>query len=126
MTALATPDWPQLIRDAIASFPPGSAPGPSGLRPCHLRDCMSRPGQASSLLLALTTLVTAAVEGLLPLGLAPLFFWCASNLIPLSKKDGGMRPIAVGDTIHRLIGKVLLRAPWSKLKRRAYALDRPV
>jgi hypothetical protein len=36
---------------------------------------------------------------------------CSSNLIPLKKKDGGIRPIAVGDTVRRLIGKVLLSHP---------------
>ena len=36
---------------------------------------------------------------------------CTSNLIPLKKKDGGIRPIAVGDTLRRLIGKVLLAHP---------------
>jgi hypothetical protein len=30
-------------------------------------------------------------------------------LIPLNKKDGGIRPIAVGDTLRRVVGKVLLR-----------------
>ena len=34
---------------------------------------------------------------------------CASTLIPLQKKDGGVRPIAVGDTIRRVVGKCLLR-----------------
>ena len=34
---------------------------------------------------------------------------CAANLIPINKKDGGIRPIAVGDTIRRVVGKVLLR-----------------
>ena len=90
LTEANAPDWPRLIQDAFASFPPGSAPGPSGLRPCHLRDCMSKPGQASSLLLALTGLVAGAAEGRLPVGLAPI--WCASNLIPLAKKDGGSAP----------------------------------
>ena len=93
----------------MASFPPGSAPCPSGPGPCHLRDCLSKPGQASSLLLAIVALVAGAVEGKFPLGLA--LVWCASNLIPLSKKDGGVRPIAVGDTFRRLAGKVLLRVP---------------
>ena len=109
LTAAHNPDWARLVQDAVASFPPGSAPGPSGLRPCHLRDCLSKPGQASSLLLAIVALVSGAVEGKFPLGLAPV--WCASNLIPLAKKDGGVRPIAVGDTFRRLAGKVLLRTP---------------
>jgi hypothetical protein len=36
---------------------------------------------------------------------------CAASLIPLNKKDGGIRPIAVGETLRRLIGKVLLATP---------------
>ena len=35
---------------------------------------------------------------------------CASSLIPLRKKDGGVRPIAVGDTLRRVVGKCLLRS----------------
>ena len=35
---------------------------------------------------------------------------CASSLIPLQKKDGGVRPIAVGDTLRRVVGKFLLRS----------------
>ena len=36
-------------------------------------------------------------------------YLCASSLIPLSKKDGGVRPIAVGETLRRIVGKCLLR-----------------
>ena len=35
-------EWPKLIERAIASFPPGSASGPSGLRPVHLQDCVKK------------------------------------------------------------------------------------
>ena len=54
----------------------------------------------------LSPFVRAAVAGLLPEELQPLL--CAASLIPLQKKDGGVRPIAVGDTLRRLIGKVTL------------------
>ena len=68
---------------------------------------MSKPGQASSLLLALTGLVAGAADGRLPVGLAP-------NLVrlepyPSGKEGWGVRPIAVGDTFRRLVGKVLLK-----------------
>ena len=36
---------------------------------------------------------------------------CAATLIPLRKKDGGIRPIAVGETLRRAAGKVLLQMP---------------
>jgi len=35
-------------------------------------------------------------------------FLCAARLIPLKKKDGSVRPIAVGDTLRRLTAKWLL------------------
>jgi hypothetical protein len=34
---------------------------------------------------------------------------CASRLTPLRKPDGGLRPIAVGDMIHRLATKAIVR-----------------
>jgi hypothetical protein len=36
---------------------------------------------------------------------------CTATLIPLKKKDGGIRPIAVGETLRRLVGKALLQLP---------------
>jgi len=56
---------------------------------------------------ALGDLAKTALAGGLPRELAPI--WCTSALIPLAKKDGGVRPIAVGDTLRRLVGKVALR-----------------
>jgi hypothetical protein len=46
------------------------------------------------------------VTGGLPTGHAPC--WCGATLIPLAKKDNGVRPIAIGETIRRLVGKTLL------------------
>ena len=34
---------------------------------------------------------------------------CANRLTPLSKNDGGTRPIAVGEVMYRLASKALLR-----------------
>ena len=59
-----------------------------------------------SLQAALGLTAVAAAEGKLHPVIAP--FLCGSSLVPLRKKDGGVRPIAVGDTIRRVIGKVLL------------------
>ena len=48
-----------------------------------------------------------AVRGALHANIAiPL---CAASLVPLRKKDGGVRPIAVGDVLKRVIGKFLLK-----------------
>ena len=95
------------MRDAARSFPTGSAPGPNGLRSAHLKDCLGHAGAASALEGALVTFVRKAAEGLLAPALRRVL--CASSLVPLQKKDGGIRPVAVGDTMRRVVGKFLLR-----------------
>jgi len=55
---------------------------------------------------ALVTLVTTTSSGSLHPRAAP--YLCAVRLIPLRKKDGGVRPIAVGDDLRRLVAKWLL------------------
>jgi len=92
----------------VRSFPPGSAAGPSNLRPQHLLDFLNSADSAAEvgLLEALLTLITTVSAGRLHPRAAP--FLCAARLIPLKKKDGGVCPIAVGDTLHRLMAKWLL------------------
>jgi len=92
----------------VRSFPPGSAAGPSGLRPQHLLDCLNSADSAAKagLLEAQLTLVTVTSCGRLHPRAAP--DPCAARLIPLRKKEGGVRPIAVADTLRRLVAKWLL------------------
>ena len=104
--------WEDACWDAVRTFPPGSASGPSGLRPSHLKKCLERDGKGCTLHEALVELCKMCQNGGLPVPAAPWF--CASNLIPLLKKDGGIRPIAVGDTLRRVIGKTILRCPLVK------------
>ena len=56
---------------------------------------------------ALGSLAQLGIEHGLPQGASAIF--CAANLIPLRKKDGSVRPIAVGDTLRRVVGKCLLQ-----------------
>jgi len=106
------PSWAsdQLLdmETVVRSSPPGSAAGPSGLRPQHLLDCLNSAESAANarLLEALLTLVTAISSGRLHPRAAP--YLCAARLIPLRKKDGGVRPIVVDDTLRRLVAKWLL------------------
>ena len=91
------------------SFPAGSAPGPTGLRPAHLKDCLKRVSSSAILRIGMAAFVLGAIRGDLHGGIQqPL---CTATLIPLKKKDGGIRPIAVGETLRRLVGKVLLQLP---------------
>ena len=93
------------VRRAIVSFPNGSAGGPDGLRPQHLKDLTSpSANEGGSLLLrALTSLVTLILRGKTPEQIRPFFF--GAKLVALRKKLGGVRPIAVGCTLRRLAAK---------------------
>ena len=104
--------WERLVRESILHFPRGSSGGPSGLRPSHLQDALKRRAGSMSLILALAGLAKRWVDGTLPPEHAP--YWCGANLTPLCKPDGGVRPVAVGETIRRLVGKALLATGVSK------------
>ena len=94
------------VAKAIRSFPVGSAGGPDGLRPQHLKDLIgpSSEGGGHVLLSALASFLSLVLSGRTPLSIRPYFF--GANLFALEKKDGGVRPIAVGCTLRRLAAKV--------------------
>ncbi|XP_055353423.1 uncharacterized protein LOC129599259 [Paramacrobiotus metropolitanus] len=99
---------PAELMAAVFSFPSGSAGGVFGLRPQHLKDLLIRKDDTQSeLCLALTDLATMVFRKNLPEDVRPYFF--GANLIPLLKKDGGIRPIAVGETLRRLFSKIISR-----------------
>ena len=67
------------VEEAIKSFRPGSAPGPSGLRGKHLEEAGFRwNGRGAEALAALTRLVNPLAGGKLPAEAAPYF--CGANL----------------------------------------------
>ena len=96
------------LRQELLSTPKGLAPGPSGLRVEHLRTVLEdrKPTVEAELLEALTLLTNLAVSGRLPLPLQP--FLCGGRLVPVLKKDNGIRPIVVGELLRSLIAKVAL------------------
>ena len=74
------------------------------LRPQHLKDMVSVASSSQVLLPALTAFVQLVLEGRTPTFIRPYFF--GANLTAISKSDGGVRPIAVGCTLRRLVAKV--------------------
>ena len=58
---------------------------------------------------SLARLAQQWVEGKLPSEHAK--WWNCANLTPLRKADDGVRPVAVGETILRMVGKFLLVDP---------------
>jgi len=95
------------VLEAIKSFPSGSSGGPDGLRPQHLKDMINKL-VGGGLLDTLTEFVNFVLAGNIPDWVRPFFF--GASLFAFSKKDGGIRPIAVGLTLRRLVAKVASRS----------------
>ena len=88
----------------LRSFPKGSAAGPTGTRASHILHAIQVKNPTSALE-TLTDFINHLSSGLVPAKIQP--FLAGAYLIGLSKKDGGIRPIAIGDVYRRLTGKCL-------------------
>lgn len=93
-----------LVKKVLRSFPKGSAGGLVGLKPQHLKDAMT-PGSDDEVGRLLAIVLSMLARGDIPAEVRPLI--CGASLVALPKRDGGLRPIAVGDTLRRLVGKCL-------------------
>jgi len=93
---------------SLHKFRKGSAPGPSGCSALHLSRAIEVDNEvvASNCSKALSALLTRFAKGSVPDKLRN--FLTNAKLIGLSKKNGDLRPIAIGETIRRLIAKCLL------------------
>ena len=91
------------VRKALISFPAGSSGGPDGVRPQHLKDLVNCQEAGADMLSALTVFVNMVLAGHCPKEVTPVFF--GGRLIALDKKSGGIRPIAIGMTLRRLVSK---------------------
>ena len=91
---------------SIKSFPSGSSGGPDGLRPQHLKDLTSESAERGGreLLSSLTSFINHILEGNAPHSMCPILF--GATVIALRKKEGGIRPIAIGFTLRRLAAKI--------------------
>ena len=100
---------PEQIKKAIISFRPGSAAGPDGLRPDHLKTLISKTTAEAGvrLIKCLTDMTNLILAGGVPEEVTSIFF--GATLCALTKKDGGLRPVAVGNTIRRLAIKVAIK-----------------
>ena len=105
------------VSKAISSFRPGSAGGPDGLRPGHLKSLVGHASAEAGprLLSALTDLVNLILRGEVPAFVLSTFY--GATLCALEKKGGGVRPIAVGNTFRRLATKIGARRLSSALGR---------
>ena len=93
-----------LVEQCVRSFHRLSGGGPSGLKPIHLKNCLSSEHR-DEFLERCTALVNLLSKGEAPGCIAP--FLAGGNLTALPKKDNGIRPIAVGEVWRRLTAKCL-------------------
>ena len=70
----------------------------------HAVDCTA-PDRSEFALKAITKFVNFGSRGLFPVFISKAL--CCASLTALSKKKGGVRPIAVGEVLRRLIAKCL-------------------
>jgi hypothetical protein len=92
------------LHDTLLSFPPGSSGGFSGLMPQHLQS--DKTAAYLRCLEELARLCSDFAWGRLsPLCATAL---AGARLIPLGKANNGVRPIAIGETIRRIAGKLLV------------------
>ena len=94
-----------LVQKMISSFPRGSAGGPSGLKPQHMKDALQE-GFRDELLRLLAQVINKLAQGDAPDSIRP--FISGANLVAMPKDSGDNRPIAVGETLRRLVSKCLL------------------
>ena len=104
----AVPDFDtQAGAEAVRGFKRGSAPGPSGLRADHLREALLS-AHADEVVANLAALCQLLARGEAPATLASHL--AGATLHALPKKQGGVRPIAVGEVLRRLVGKLWCQA----------------
>ena len=99
----------ELLLKLVRDFPDSSAAGPSQLAPTHFKEavfCGSDVAQGACVD-ALRLFTNKCASGSLPTELAE-FLTCA-NLVPLRKKDNGVRPIACGEVLCRFVEVAILQ-----------------
>ena len=91
---------------AVSKFPRASAAGGSGLSAAYLEELLSVPctEQETGLAPGLAKLLTRLARGKTPAALAP---WIAP-LTALLNPDKSVRPVAVGETLRRLVSSMLM------------------
>ena len=94
------------VLNALLSFHSLSAGGPTACRAAHFREAISSD-RGNSLLSTMTRLINFLAAGKAPPTIAA--YLCGGNLFAALKKNGGHRPIAVGETIRRWTAKCVAK-----------------
>ena len=95
---------PDELIDAMRTFNRETASGPQQLE-LHVLKVLLESDATNALKPALLDFCGRAASGNLDSRIWPWF--CSATLIPLKKNDGGVRPIAVGNILRRLVAKLI-------------------
>jgi hypothetical protein len=95
------------VLSALKTFPPGTDGRRDGLTPLQIKHALS-VGGSDLLLDSLLGVVNRALAGDIPQPLRS--YWASALITPLLKPNGGIRPIAVGLTLRRLVSKIAVAA----------------
>ncbi len=95
------------VTNALNEFPNGSTGGPFALTELLLKNMTTQVQIGGLVLNSLAAYAGLFTSGKFPTSVAP--FYGGARLIPLIKKDGGVRPMAVGETLRRLVCKLTLK-----------------
>ena len=90
------------VKKMLKSFSRGTAPGPTGLRAQHLKDAV-RSAHGDEAMEQLTSICNLLARGDVPKLLAQHL--AGASLMALEKPGGGIRPIAIGEVLRRLVAK---------------------
>lgn len=93
------------VERALRSFASGTGAGLSLLRPDHLKDLLT-PIMRQPILQNIALVCDVIADNRALLDVQP--FIAGAYLTPLLKKDAGIRPIACGDVMRRLVAKVFV------------------
>ena len=119
--AARTTEEPQLrvseeeIKKSIGMTKMSSGPGPDGHRVSHYKAALGPAARtrSDSCLAALTRLANAILQGKVPAEMQP--FFAGARLYAARKKGDGLRPIAVGNVLRRLVAKTAARKVMQKV-----------
>ena len=112
------------VEKALKSFPKGTASGGSGGRAQHWLDALDGTvgDGRKEMLKKIGQVCEILANGEAPKTIAP---WLAgAPLFPLKKKGNGIRPVAVGEVLRRLVAKML--AQDDKVKQTAETLFKEI
>ena len=104
---------PDMVEEALRAFPKDTAPGNTVLRAQHLLDACT-PAHKATVLDQLAAVANVLARGEAPTELSP--YLGGATLFALEKKGGGLRPIAIGETLRRLVGKTLCKTAQEECK----------